>query len=161
MCIKIKDFTDGSYLKYDKGKFDNWCIYLVKSNGSKIAPRDVNYFTLFQELAEKYGGERIYQDFVIIYDKTNAQINSQLLNQITNLSQNYQNDALTLDKLFTTVYAGMVAEENKQNAVLKKRIKRLGMHQLLIERETPEFAANFSRGKKANELKKECGNRGF
>ncbi len=39
---------------------------------------------------------------------------------------------------FNVLYAGMVAEENKENAVLKKRIKRLGMHQVLIDGLEPE-----------------------
>jgi len=41
----------------------------------------------------------------------------------------------------------MVAEENRENAKLKKRIKRLGIHQVLIEGISPEIAANFSRDK--------------
>ncbi|MDY0143845.1 MAG: hypothetical protein RBR97_18320 [Bacteroidales bacterium] len=46
----------------------------------------------------------------------------------------------------------MVAEENKEFAILKKRVKRLGMHQLLIEREKPDYAASYSKGKKWREL---------
>lgn len=55
----------------------------------------------------------------------------------------------------------MIAEENKANTQLGKRIKRLGIHQLLKEKFTVEEAAKFSYGKKANILKDECQSRGF
>ena len=55
----------------------------------------------------------------------------------------------------------MIAEENKGNAILKKRIKRLGMHQVLLENYTPEHAANFSKGKKWKDLDKLMKQKGF
>ena len=61
----------------------------------------------------------------------------------------------------TVIYAGMVAERNKKNTVLKERIKRLGMYQLLVKNFTPVNAANFSKGKKAKELNIICNKHGF
>jgi hypothetical protein len=55
----------------------------------------------------------------------------------------------------------MIAEENKENAILGKRIKRLGMHQVLIENMKPEEAAVFSKGKKWKELHRLMKKRGF
>lgn len=55
----------------------------------------------------------------------------------------------------------MIAEENKDYAILKKRIKRLGMHQILIEKISPEKASNFSRGRNWRELDKICKEYGF
>ncbi len=52
----------------------------------------------------------------------------------------------------TIIYAGMVTEETKKNSPLKKRKKRVGMHQLLIEKYLPESAAVFSKGRKWREL---------
>jgi hypothetical protein len=63
--------------------------------------------------------------------------------------------------VFAILYAGMVAEEKKEHKVLGKKIKRLGIYQVLIDREEPAFAANFSRGMKAAQLKVECEKRGF
>jgi hypothetical protein len=159
----IKLFPDGSCLEYDKGNFDDWCIYLVNPNtNQRVAPRDIHYFEAFQKLSKKYGNDKIYRDFVSIYDKTGANLDLDVLAFITQLAHNqYQPDAFQMDQLFTTVYAGMVAEENKKNAILKKRIKRLGMHQLLIEQVTPFIAANFSKGKKWRDLDAECKNRDF
>lgn len=36
--------------------------------------------------------------------------------------------------VFTIIYLGMVAEENKLGTKLGKRIKRLGIHQVLYDR---------------------------
>jgi hypothetical protein len=55
----------------------------------------------------------------------------------------------------------MIAEENKDKAILKKFIKRLGVHQVLIEKHDPVLAANYSKGKKWQVLKLECESRGF
>lgn len=55
----------------------------------------------------------------------------------------------------------MVAEERREHAVLKKRIKRLGMYQILFERMSAVEAATFSTGKKVAELSPLCSERGF
>ncbi|MBR8829205.1 MAG: hypothetical protein DSM107014_15125 [Gomphosphaeria aponina SAG 52.96 = DSM 107014] len=157
----IKILTDGTHIEYDQGKFDAWCVYLIRPNGERIAPRDVEYFTRFQQLGSKYGSESIYQDFVAIYAQTDSIINEKILINITQIAAKYPTDALVIDKLLTIVYGGMVAEENKEKAILKKRIKRLGMHQVLMENLPPAVAANFSKGKKWRELDEECKLRGF
>ena len=50
----------------------------------------------------------------------------------------------------------MIAEENKKNAILGKKIKGLAMYQIMIENFSAKEAANYSKGKKAFELLKEC-----
>ena len=84
-----------------------------------------------------------------------------MLNLITRLSDDYGTAAEEMDIWFSIIYAGMIAEENKANAILKKRIKRLGMHQVLIEGLDPNLAANFSKGKKWKELDALMRERGF
>ena len=56
---------------------------------------------------------------------------------------------------------GMLAEENKAFTRLGKRIKRLGMHKLLIENETVADAANFMRGMGWRQIDAMCKERGF
>lgn len=60
----IKDFADGSYLEYDQGQIDEWCVYLSKVDGARRAPKDIEYFGQLKNLAGKYGIDRIYSDFV-------------------------------------------------------------------------------------------------
>jgi hypothetical protein len=157
----IQTFSDGSTLTFDEGSFDSWCVYLKRPNQPRFAPTDVHYFSRLQQLGEIHGYEKIYGDFVSIYIPTSKAIDSEILSLIQKISTSYGTDALEIEILFTIIYAGMIAEENKQFAILKKRIKRLGMHQTLMDWLSPELAANFSRGKKWTELDLICKSKGF
>lgn len=138
---------------FDQGRFDNWCVYLIDSKGRKYAPTDTVYFTELAQIAKQYPTQKMYSDFVKIYQKTTEEINKQVVELIQQIAKTYREPhQQTIEKWFTVLYAGMIAEENKENAILKKRIKRLGMHQLLLEHIHAEKAAVFSRGKTAKEL---------
>ena len=110
-------------------------------------------------------------DFVAVYDAMGAKPprgdllpSDQVLDLITRLSAAYGSspgDDVRADRLFTTLYLTMIAEENKARAVLGKRIKRLGVHLVLMEGRTPEEAAAFPTGKKAAELSALCQSYGF
>lgn len=157
----ICTFSDGTRLYFDRGAFDDWCVFLEASGAKRYAPGDIEYFTRLNELGNLYGHLVIYNDFVSVYARTTANIDSVVINSLPALAQKYAERALEMEKLFAILYAGMVAEENKQHAVLKKRIKRLGMHQTLILKLSPAVAANFSRGKKWRDLDLLCGQLGF
>lgn len=157
----IKKFSDGSLLEFDQGKFDKWCIFLTRPSHKRIAPKDIQYFNGFVKLASKYDSLEIYSDFVTIYNRTTNTLNPSVLELIHILSFHYEPDHLNIELLLTIVYAGMIAEENKNKAILKKKIKRLAMHQILVDKLAPEIAANFSRGKNWKELELECKKRGF
>lgn len=116
---------------------------------------------MLKDLASTHGSEKIYSDFVQVYDLTTSTIDSSVLNLISSISLSYGDDSEEIDIWFTVLYAGMIAEENKKYAKLKKRIKRLGMHQVLIEGQLPEYAAGFSRGKKWTELDALMQTKGF
>ena len=157
----IQTFSDDSQLFFDKGSFDDWCVYFKNTDKTVYAPTDIEYFTRLVELAEKYGPKKLYSHFLQFYRITTNQIDSRILHLINELARLYSEDRLEIEILFTILYAGMVAEENKANARLKKRIKRLGLHQVLIENMDPEMAANFSKGKKWQELDEICKLKGF
>lgn len=105
-----KNFEDGSHLEYDRGVFDSWCVYLVQNDGARRPPLDVDYFNQLKELGVTYGNHRVYEDFVSIYDVTTRDINGAVLDRITLLANAYEN-SIEVDKLFTTLYMAMVAEE--------------------------------------------------
>lgn len=161
MATLIKQLSNGSIVEFDSGSFDEWCVYLTTSNKQRNAPRDITYFTILKSLGQKHGCKRVYNDFVSIYQLTNKSVSSAVLELITQISHGYLDDSEEIETWFTVLYAGMVAEENKEKAVLRKRIKRLGMHQLLMDGHTPEFAANFSKGKKWRELDAIMREKGF
>ena len=103
----------------------------------------------------------IYEDFVSIYEKTQGTLDNDLLNQINVLSQGYGDLSLYAEKLFVILYATMIAEMSKTNTKLGKRIKRLGIHKILIENMDCHQAANFMKGMGWREISKLCDQRGF
>lgn len=153
MAILIKRLQHHRAVIFDTGKFDDWCVYVVERNGYKKAPHDETYFSDLCNIKSKYAGHKVYDDFVRIYERTTGKIDPAVLSLIDELVTSYlQEDRILVEQWFTVIYAGMIAEENKVNAVLKKRIKRLGMHQVLILDIPAVEAARFSKGKKWNEL---------
>lgn len=156
---EIKRINSDLLIEVGEGRFDNHCVY-VTENFTRYAPRDTDYFDFLIKMANKYSANKIYADYTKIYDSTDSNINKDILLEITEISDEYD-EADEFNKWFSVLYLGMVAEENKLNAVLKKRIKRLGIHQILFESFTSYQAANFSKGKKASALLNECAKRGF
>lgn len=152
----VKKFKDSSEIGFGKGRFDDFCVYLDNK-----PPLDVHYFTRLYELKEIYGGSNIYNDFIYIYELVTKKLESAVLEDITYISQKYKDDIIRVDKIFTILYMAMIAEENKVNTKLGKKIKRLGVHQILIENITPNVSANYSKGMKWREIEKECIERGF
>lgn len=157
----LKKFSDESFIYYDKGNFDEYCVYL-EQNSKRKAPRDIEYFTALKELSSKYGGERIYNDFIKIYNRTGNLIdNAILITLIDEIANAYTEDSLEINKIFSIIYLGMIAEERKKFTKLGKRIKRLGMHYLLIENNSAYISANFMRGKNWREIDFLCKERSF
>ncbi len=161
MSRLIKKFSDGTILEFDRGSFDDWCVYLTRPTLPRFAPRDIQYFTRLQQLARKHTAEKLYADFRLIYDATSKELSDDSVTRISTMAQSYDADELSFDVVFTMLYAGMVAELNKAKTKLGKRVKRLGVHQVLLEKKTPEFAATFSKGKSWREIEEECNARGF
>lgn len=159
---KIREFEDGTIIEQGRGSFDDYCVYLTRPEHNKYAPKDEEYFSFFIEKAREYSPDKIYSDYVMIYDKTTSEIEDALFCDIEQICMTYnEKDQLDFLIWFSVIYLGMVAEERKTNAVLKKRIKRLGMYQILFENMTAMEAARFSYGKKVKELNPLCQERGF
>ena len=158
----IKELINNRKVIFDTGKFDDWCVYVVEANGSRNAPFDVDYFTDLKTLSTHYTGNKVYDDFVTIYSLTTKSIDANVIIEIDKIVSTYNlAHQVIIEQWFTVLYAGMIAEENKQFAILKKRVKRLGMHQVLIENLPPSIAANFSKGKKWRELDAIMKQKGF
>lgn len=161
MSQLINSFSNGGFIEFDSGSFDNWCVILTKPGGERFAPADLQYFSRLNKLSEIYGAQKIYDDFVVIFNRTTKLIDPQVLELISAISRFYKDDSLEMEIWLNVLYAGMIAEENKANAILKKRIKRLGIHQVLIDGISPEEAVVFSKGKKWKELDRLMVSKGF
>lgn len=161
MAEIIKDFSDGSFLEYDKGKFDVWCVYLTRPNKDRKPPRDTGYFNQLIELSQKWGEKKVYSDYVRIYNRTSKTVDNDVLQYISEISKEYAEDALKVDIIFSVLYMAMIAEERKEHTKLGKRIKHLGIYSLLIEHADVYRAANFMRGMGWREIAALCQERGF
>lgn len=157
----IKQFVDGSLLEYDAGSFDEWCIYLTRPGQPRHAPRDVVYFAALQRLAAAHGARELYGDFVKVYKRTGKALDPAVLSAIELLAARYGPDAQEVEILLTLLHAAMVAEMNKRFAPLGKRVKRLGVRQVLLEGLSPEAAAGYSKDKPWRQIAGECQRRGF
>lgn len=51
MVRKINQFSHGGFIEFDKGSFDNWCVYVTRANGERFAPTDIQYFSRLKTLA--------------------------------------------------------------------------------------------------------------
>ena len=157
----IKHFPDGSFLEYDRGGFDDWCVYLTDASGKRKPPRDIDYFAQLRSLAERFGTDKVYNDYVKVYELTGKQVSKADLDCISRLSEEYGASANQVDTIFFILYMAMIAEERKAGTRLGKRIKRLGIHKLLIENIPVREAANFMRGMGWRDIARLCEERGF
>ena len=157
----VKMWADGSSIGYGRGKFDDWCVYFTDAAGRVRAPLDREYFLEMRKLADRFGTEKTYGDFVRIYNLTWNEISEEVLRIIDETAETYEDEALKVSVLLTTLYMGMIAENNKERAKLGKRIKRLGVHILLVGNVDYRIAANFMRGMSARDLNALCIQYGF
>lgn len=161
MLRPILTTSNGDKLSFGTGKFDDWCIYVerVEDKGDKyFFPLDSWYFEELARIDKDEPG--IYDDFVDIYERTDSDVDESVVELIKELANKYTEKNL-VELIYAILYAGMIAEENKENTKLGKRIKRLGMYQTLVDKFDPFLAANFSRGMKWQEIDEECHKRGF
>ena len=161
--LALVNFDNASVI-FDNGRFDEWCVYITDGT-DRFAPHDSWYFQELIDWTSHRPAEAIYNDFVRIYELTTKDISEEVLHLIFDLSAQYA-DIAKARIVFKTLYYGMIAEENKKNALgaelpLKKRIKRLGVYMVLMEDKSAEFAARYSRGLGADYLDKVCYYRGF
>tara|TARA_R110001583_G_scaffold114863_1_gene265273 strand:- start:3195 stop:3683 length:489 start_codon:yes stop_codon:yes gene_type:complete len=158
----IKNLANNRKVIFDSGSFDEYCVYVVEQNGNRKAPFDVTYFTDLKAIATHYQANKVYNDFVRINHLTSKVIDPIAITLIDSIVNTYQPQHIVIvEQWFTVLYAGMIAEENKKYTRLGKRVKRLGMHQVLIDNVTPNIAANFSKGKTWRELDAIMQSKGF
>jgi len=161
--LALMDFENAQVV-FDNGRFDGWCVYVIDGQ-TRFAPTDSWYFQILKDFTQYRAPSDIYQDFIGIYELTDETIREEVLLLIHTISAQYA-DTAKAATIFKVLYYGMIAEENKKSPLgerlpLRKRIKRLGVYQVLLENLSPEQAANYSRGWGADYLDKVCYYRGF
>jgi hypothetical protein len=163
MARFIREFPDGTFIEYDTYKFDDWCVFITRPGKSRFAPTDMDLLGTIEQYAKVYGNQRLYADYVAIYDCTGKDVDGKVLAYIGELCAAHypERDAPGLAIWFTALYAAMIAEEHRAHTVLGKRIKRLGAHRLLVENASVPESANFMRGMSGRQISDLCSERGF
>lgn len=156
----FRKFDNGVLLEYDIGKFDDWCVFKTNEYGFRRAPLDIDYFTQLYNFGTKYGFDKVYNDFVELYNNTTKDINFNINKIVDKIAQKYD-EFQDMQELLTILYMTMVAEENKAYTRLGKRIKRLGVYTLLIEKKDLQYSVNFMKGMSWRQIDKMCQDRGF
>ena len=173
---KIINNIAGTIVSFDKGNFDENCVYIKIPNKKRQAPRDEKIFKLLKKFGSILGDDIVYNDFVKIYEQTDENFNPNVIQLISELVQEYERNIMlvrshlehvladfkNIDKVlqkqkslsdsvnivYSVLYGTMIAEERKYNPiVLGKRIKRLAIYQVFKEGFSPEEAVNFSKNK--------------
>ena len=95
-----RTFSDGSFLEFDTGRFDAWCVYLTRPNHERYAPRDEIYFYDLLQFGNKHGARNIYDDFISIYDMAQLDLENTVFEHIHSISQKYGEDALEIEIIY-------------------------------------------------------------
>ncbi len=151
----------GGYLYYSKGNFDSWCVYEIDDKGIKTIPKDIDYFNEFKELSDIFDSDKLYDDFVEVYNRVEKGLNEEDVDFIEQISKKYNEYSDRLFRLYSILYMGMIAEQNKAYTKLGKRIKRLGMYNLLIKGNEPKYCADFMKNMNWRDIDTLCKEGGF
>src|SRR5215216_2190329 len=126
--------ADFQSMEFDSRSKYKWFVYFDQANSNRLQTGYVENLRELQNFAAKYSPERIYRDFVKIYDATEININPNTLDLIAEISESYDDDAAKINYLFTIIYFAMLSEQNKKDQQLGKRIKRLAIYQALFDK---------------------------
>lgn len=134
MVVKLKQWPDGFEMVYQTGKFDDWQVSFWK-DGKKSNPTDV----MMLEYLFNYDPEEVWSAICTIGYQCYNEFKDIVIPEINGTPQE--------NRFFSYLAAAMVAEEKKENALLGKKVKLIGIYQVLFERMTVNEAANWSKGK--------------
>lgn len=171
------------YIFFAKGKIDNWCAYVTKQDEDGkwrlYAPKDEFYFERVLYIAKQMDRaypnrkesafERVYHDIlhiaeIMFFDPTT--VSDTICNEIDRIIDKYASEDETyrgpLTLALYEIYYGMIAEENKIDAVtgresvLGRKIKVIGLHDLLIYRKGVQTSCNCNKKANSNIIQSEC-----
>lgn len=149
MTVIYHHYENGAEIGFTRGKFDDWCVHYF--DGEKVKYMlDKEYFKTMQDISKVYPS--VWDDFCIVYNLTEKTPDEKVFEIINILSQKYGKYQKQFEREMGVIYMGMIAEENKENAILGKKVKYIGMYQTLKLKWDVEKSANFSKGVKYSSL---------
>lgn len=148
---------------FSEGSFDNYCVYVNEvPSVFRHAMKDKEYFNWILLLSKQYGVNQVWDDFCDIYDNVSMnpddKVNpKEIMLKVVNIDMHYTEDTI---KWWLVFYMTMVAECKKKYAILKKRIKKLGVYNVLIDGWNINYVVEYMKNMhwtELNELMKERG----
>lgn len=131
-------------MEFGQGKFDKWCVHTTRPNGTKWYAKDYEYLYWIQKLGKDYGKDNVYTDFLRVYDVSVFDYDDSIAyNVIQEVDKHYHKPT---EQWWSLFYKTMVAEERKENTILGKRIKRLGVYNVLFDNYSAKYTARYMRG---------------
>ncbi len=99
-----------------------------------------------RRLGKRFGEDRVFADFNKVYNLVDYYYDEdEAYNLIKNISDQYPRKVKT-EHWWCLFYMTMVAEERKENSILGKRIKRLGVYNVLFDKYSAKYTARYMRG---------------
>ena len=147
---------------FSTGSIDAYCVYLNEPPLFRYAMKDEEYFKWILSLSKRYGVVQVWDDFCSIYDIVNMNptakpdVDEAMLRAV-NADMHYTEDTI---KWWLIFYMTMVAECKKKYAKLKKRIKKLGVYNILFDKWDIEYVTTYMKDmgwKDLDEMMKERG----
>lgn len=149
---------------FDTGNIDDWCVHCLKPDGKMWFAYDREYLSWIRKMAKFYGTDKVYDDFVKVYDSVKYDFNmGDAYDIIHEVSGHYNGNT---EHYWTYFWMTMVAEERKENAIVGKRIKRLAVYNLLFDKYKLSYVLTYmdtrrNKGMNWRILDELCYERGF
>lgn len=134
--------TSNNYEFYfGEGKFDEWCVYCRKPNGGFWFALDKQYLYWIKKMSLRYGKEKVYNDFLRIFEVARFDFDfEEGYSVIKEVSLNYP---VCTEHWWTIFYMTMIAECHKEGTILNKRIKHLGVYNVIFDGYGSGYTANY------------------
>lgn len=158
----LRLFRDGSRLEFGKGHLDQWSVYLAHPHQGRAMANDQEGLARLERLALAYSPRTLYDDFIVIYNRTTHEPQPYVFDLIHTMARVYSERDFEVEVAMAMLYAVMVSRERRHRSCPgKKRHQRLAVHQLLVEGYSAQAAIAFSSGKADEQLADACEARGF
>lgn len=161
--LRVRDFYYsgwGRYIFFARGEFDDWAAYVCKHDDNDVLrcalPDDISYFELVVGLANQFGGKRIYDEMLSVYEHVRPNYDRAVLAYIEVISAAYGSYKDVVHHVYSWLYYAMVAEENKADTHLGGSIKMLALHRILNEGVSIEDAEEECRGMGWQRVRRLC-----
>ena len=152
-------YTANKYLFwFGEGNIDEWCVYCIKPNKKTWFAYDHEYLSWIRKMGKFHGENKIYDSFIRIYN--NVSYNYDMIEGYE-VIKDVSSDYPRTEHYWTWFWMTMVAEERKENAILGKRIKRLGVYNILFDKYKLRYITSYMVGMKWYDLEELMMERGI